>query len=1051
MADKSLKSRLQRLFSTNVIIRNIGGKKLKVADTSRVQHIAKQNLVDRYQKIYTGAGLSGYSDSLLVKSMRLNLFKDYESMDSDAILSSALDIYSDESTMKGQYGDVLEITTDNNQIKEILHNLFYDIINIEFNLWPWVRNMCKYGDFFLKLEINEKYGITNVVPLSVYDVSRIEGQDIDNPEYVQFLLEPVDTQHRYKREMSAEKTTLENYEVAHFRLLSDSNYLPYGKSQIEGGRKIWKQLCLRGDTKIWTPGGYVEIRDMKDADEVYSFDYNKQQVIPAKVVKWKHNGQDEIYEIRTSYRKLYANGSHPIMVSDGTYKRTLELTSDDSIVAPIHEINVGESPRLDLENQKIMAKLNTAGVFKAKEAIKKQSLAVECLECGHSFKRLIGNHLRKHQLTPTTYKEKHGERTSIYVEDRFLTGKIKLELNEAKSICDDLNIPHYNLKHYIPSSKDEIVYKKNVEDNFNEFVRFFGFMLGDGWIDNSNNTTSFSLGNRLDKSLKYVDFIDKIQLNSKIKFEGTTKAQCNVSSKYFALLLEQLEFKTGTLSKIVPEWVFKLNSAQQREFLYGFIDADGCEVKNGWQVGGINKKMINQLRVLAQRCGFHATNIVTAQGNGEIGYWGNVKKDVFSFGIKKSSNRVHFLSEFANTERVLGVKKVGTDDIFDIQVDNHFHNFIAEGMVVHNTLMEDAMLIHRIMRAPEKRIFKLDIGNIPPSEVENYMQKIITKMKKAPVMDDNGDYNLKYNMQNITEDFFLPVRGGDSGTSIDSLPGLTYEAIEDIEYLKNKLLAALRIPKAFIGFDENVNSKATLAAEDVRFARTIERIQRIVVSELTKIAIVHLYSQGYADADLVNFELKLTNPSTIYEEEKIELWNNKTSLASSLLSDGIVSTNWIYKNIFGFSDDEIKKVDDEIVFDYKQKFRRGQIENEGNDPAKTGESQGTPSDMAMGRTGHELDDKGGSPPGGWEGAGRPKEAPHYGKDGSARGRDPLGSHDMKKGGSGSLKYGKPLALAHFDSLKKSMKVGNKDKKIINESSEVEEVYKNEVSSSMNDV
>lgn len=305
-------------------------------------------------------------------------------------------------------------------------------------------------------------------------------------------------------------------------------------------------------------------------------------------------------------------------------------------------------------------------------------------------------------------------------------------------------------------------------------------------------------------------------------------------------------------------------------------------------------------------------------------------------------------------------------------------------------------------------------------------------------------------MQNITEDFFLPVRGGDSGTNIESLPGLTYEATEDIEYLKNKLLSALRIPKAFLGFDESIGSKATLAAEDVRFARTIERIQRITLSELTKIAIVHLYSQGYQDADLTNFELELTNPSTIYEQEKIELWNNKTSLAESMLRDGIVSTEWIYKNIFKFTDDEIKEQDEQIAFDYKTKFRRQQIEAEGNDPAQSGQSQGTPSDLAMGRSGHELDDEGGSEEGGQPGAGRPKEPNKYSKDSGVRGRDPLGAHDKKKGGSGAPKYGKPLALAHYDSLKKSMNFNKKDREIITEMSELEEEYKNEVTSLGND-
>ena len=561
MAQTSLRARLQRLFSTNVIVRHAGGKKLKIADTNRVQQAQRNSLVDRWSRLHTNLSTGGYghSQAISFQAQRLALFRDYEEMDNDAIISSALDVYADESTMKNEYGSILEINSDNENIHDILHNLFYDILNIEFNLWPWVRNLCKYGDFYLYLDIKEKYGITNVVPLSAYDVTRVEGEDPENPYLTSFIVEEGDARHSSNMAGSKE---MENYEIAHFRLLSDANFLPYGKGMVEGARKIWKQLSL----------------------------------------------------------------------------------------------------------------------------------------------------------------------------------------------------------------------------------------------------------------------------------------------------------------------------------------------------------------------------------------------------------------------------------------------------------MEDAMLIHRIMRAPEKRIFKLDIGNIPPNEVDNYMQQVINKMKKAPVVDeDTGDYNLKYNMQNITEDFFLPVRGGDSGTGIESLPGLTYEATEDIEYLKNKLLSSLRIPKAFLGYEEQIGSKATLAAEDVRFARTIERIQRITLSELTKIAIVHLYAQGYQDADLVNFELDLTNPSTIYEQEKVELWNNKTSLASSMLQDGLVSSEWIYKNIFGFTEEDIKKEDENIVFDYKQKFRRSQIESEGNDPAKTGESQGTPSDLAMGRSGHELDDKGGAPEGGFEGAGRPKEVPHHGKEGSARGRDPLGAHDKKKGGSSSPK------------------------------------------------
>ena len=208
-------------------------------------------------------------------------------------------------------------------------------------------------------------------------------------------------------------------------------------------------------------------------------------------------------------------------------------------------------------------------------------------------------------------------------------------------------------------------------------------------------------------------------------------------------------------------------------------------------------------------------------------------------------------------------------------------------------------------------------------------------MKKVPFLDRNtGEYNLKYNMQNLTEDFYLPVRGGDSGTQIDNLSGLEYSSIDDIDYLKNKLFAALKIPKAYLGYDENVNGKATLAAEDVRFARTIERIQRIVVSELSKIAIVHLYSQGIQDEEMTNFELQLVNPSTIYEQEKVNLWSEKIRLATDIKDLNMLSKDWLYENIFKMSNQEAETQRGKIIDDLKDRFRHRSIEDEGNDPAQ---------------------------------------------------------------------------------------------------------------------
>lgn len=552
MADTSLRARLRRLFSTNVVVRRIAQNRLKVVDTNKIQSsgaVSNSSFIDRFSGLHRGqGGYGGYNQTMNFHQSKLELFTDYEAMDMDPILSSALDIYADEATVKNTEGDTLSITTPNPEIQKILRNLFYDILNIDYNLWPWIRNACKYGDFFLHLDIEEQIGIVNVVPMSAYEVRREEGYDLENPYAYRFVLES--SHMSYASGQYNQQQTFENYEVAHFRLLSDTNFLPYGKAMIEPARKIYKQLSL----------------------------------------------------------------------------------------------------------------------------------------------------------------------------------------------------------------------------------------------------------------------------------------------------------------------------------------------------------------------------------------------------------------------------------------------------------MEDAMLIQRIMRAPERRIFKIDVGNIPPAEVDNHMQTIIGKMKKIPYMDEKtGEYNLKFNMENMMEDYYLPVRGSESGTSIESLPGLTNDGqIEDIDYLRNKMMAALKIPKAFLGYDEGVEGKATLAAEDVRFARTIERIQKIFVSELSKIAIVHLYSQGFTDADLVDFSLELVSPSIIYQKQMLELMESKIGLTGNLKESKMFSEKWIYENVWKMSSEEWRQMQEEVIEDQKEAFRREQITSEGNDPKKTNMSFGTPHDIASMHVANKNEVLPGMEQEHVGGTGRPPRVGTWGTHDSPHGRDPLG-------------------------------------------------------------
>ena len=233
------------------------------------------------------------------------------------------------------------------------------------------------------------------------------------------------------------------------------------------------------------------------------------------------------------------------------------------------------------------------------------------------------------------------------------------------------------------------------------------------------------------------------------------------------------------------------------------------------------------------------------------------------------------------------------------------------------TLLEDAMMAYRIVRSPERRAFYIDVGNIPPQDVEQYMQKVMTSMKRNQVVDpDTGRVDLRYNPLSVEEDYFIPVRG-QSATKIEPVAGGKYTGdIDDVKYLRDKLFSALKIPAAYISSDSDkaAEDKTTLAQKDIRFARTIQRLQRSIVSELEKIGIIHLYTLGYREEDLVSFQCHLNNPSKIAEMQELEHWKTKFDIAGSA-TEGFFSKQWLSKTLFGLSDDEFIRNRREMFYD----------------------------------------------------------------------------------------------------------------------------------------
>ena len=226
-------------------------------------------------------------------------------------------------------------------------------------------------------------------------------------------------------------------------------------------------------------------------------------------------------------------------------------------------------------------------------------------------------------------------------------------------------------------------------------------------------------------------------------------------------------------------------------------------------------------------------------------------------------------------------------------------------------LAEDAMLVYRVTRAPERRVFKVYVGNIDDADVEAYVQKVANKFKRTQTADNNtGQQDVRYNTLAVDQDYFVPVRDPNAASPIETLPGATnLDQIADIQFIQRKMVTALRIPKTFLGFEEPTGDGKNLALMDIRFARTINRIQQSMIQELNKIAIIHLYMLGFHD-ELDNFKLSLNNPSTQGEMLKVEQWKEKVLLYKDLVAatDGIAPTShtWAKKNIFNWSDDEIK-------------------------------------------------------------------------------------------------------------------------------------------------
>ena len=1154
---------------------------------------------------------------------RMARYNDFRAMESMPEIAAGLNVYADESIAVDDKGKCFHITSNNPKVKDLLNELFYDVLNIEYNLRWWTRSLCKYGDFPLLNHIDTKYGVVGVRPIPVNDFEREEHYDESEPWDVRFRWNNFTSDY------------LKNYQVTHFRLLGNELFYPYGTSILDPARQIWRVLtlaedamltyrivrCLHGDSKITTDSGYKKIKDIKVGDKVYSYNEETKQSICSNVTDWIDNGPQQIWEVKSKHRTLKTNFNHPVLVRD---KKTnlFDYVQVNNLIPKRHQfvmptINyVGASTQTSLkeENYIWFGHLSLEGreYFRNKK-YDRSKLSIEhdvAKKCNYSASRI----------------------------DQFLYyvgKKIKgIPYDIAIETCNAFDIPLNCLIKYPRGIFNiERIDLPQIVDK--EFARFFGFMIGDGFmtknlhkigfatrLDQSNNQYYFDIFKKYCSSAAFVQ--DKRNKNAQI---GRVEA----NTCYFSHIMKNLGFTSNVHTKQIPKWIFTSSDEIKEAFIDGLVDAVGHirtqRKTESMELELCNSQIIEGVKELCHQLGWNVSANVKKR---------NRKVDRLIAGNKTLTKMTTSYSIYMTKiktglyEDIWSVTPTNEyDNVYDIRVDNSLHNFIADGCVVHNS--------------PERRVFYVDVANVPPGEIPTVVEEVKKNFHSTQVIDpatgrvdnrwdsqpvwckspiplldgrtitiedlakeyDNDKENWVFSVKDDTletapgkvvwcgknytanklikvwlddntwvmtapehpfvmrngsskradellpndallsfyaklstkkdgmniegyknhkvdhievvtsesgedvycmtvtgpngeedrhnfatlscsdeknieisgsfvnksaiilknsllEDYVIPVRGSDSATKIDTLSGgQNTTAVEDVEYLQKKLFAALQIPKPYLTFDdalscfvpetevalldgrnvsmENIkkellegkelwtysvdldtkeivpgkivnswnaktvdklvkvtldngesfkctpehkwlgcdgvyiesqnlavgtplmpyrlstdtkvmsiellnetravwdievakyhnfalaksvivsNSKAGLAQEDVRFSRTINMIQKVIIAELNKLAIIHLFANGFDGEDLLNFDLQLSNPSTLAQQQKLELWRSKLEIAKANYDpeQNLISRSYVQKHILSMSKDEMTENDNQILDDKK--------------------------------------------------------------------------------------------------------------------------------------
>lgn len=783
---------------------------------------------------------------------------------------------------KGENNQVFEIICKNSAVKKELELLFFNRKMLGFNqrkLWGITKDVCIFGDWMGEIIIdpdNPKDGIINIMPLppeSIYRIETTKGkliefqQSKEGPDY-QSLARVEVTKATDAELQQATAIRFAPEQVIHIRIGEDrKTFYPYGVSLMEAARgpahqlrlmedaMIVYRLCLVGNTRVRTINGYKHLKDIELNDTVYSLT-EENILIPSKVTIVSNNGKKPVYKVKTKHVEIIGTENHPIHV----------LRNGKLTYVAIKDIKINKDK---IQNIKISSseEIRIPRIIGDKWAKLSEKQSIE-------FKNK--DYKNKSEILRNCYDFSRAKQFLYY------KGK-SLPYEKACQIC---NLFGLNPKDLIVLNKSEVNSELINLPEFvdEEFARLFGFICGDGSV--FKNSIRFCSSKDTNLNLYYSNLLRKYF--GKVEFYVDKRSKIGigsfvVSSTVAANIFKEMGYIPDHHLTRIPNWVFKASDNIKKAFIEGLSDADGCErytEKGTWYstIELCNQKLIEDIKEIWSSIGMCSGHIKKrCRKNGH-----KIENRIISPTISYSVTISDLL--LPKFENVISVDYVGEEEVYDITVDSKEHNFVANNIIVHNC------------RAPERRVFYIDIGGITPAKQEAFLDRMKSQFRKKKVTPSRftpsgaSSVEERWSMPTADEDYWVPIRPN-SNTRIETLPGAeNLGEIDDTVYFRNKLFMALNFPQNYFNQTDSNQTRITLSAQDVKFARLIERIQSYIEEDLLfEIADRHLRLRGYPEEMYEDLVLKMTPPSSWRELSEAEIVTSRITNATALKGSQMMS------------------------------------------------------------------------------------------------------------------------------------------------------------------